>query len=88
MVLHHHELFDGAGSPAGLIGNEVRLTPRIVCIADADAYDAMIGERPYRRGLSRKQARENLCVCRGTQFDPELVEVFVDGLNVGAEDVF
>jgi HD-GYP domain-containing protein (c-di-GMP phosphodiesterase class II) len=84
--LHHHERFDGTGYPAGLKGNDIPLTARIVCIADA--YDAMISERPYRHGLSHRQARENLCVCRGTQFDPELVEVFVDGLNIGAEDVF
>jgi HD-GYP domain-containing protein (c-di-GMP phosphodiesterase class II) len=85
-VLHHHERFDGTGYPAGLGGNDIPLAARIVCIADA--YDAMISDRPYRRGLSRREARENLCLCRGTQFDPDLVEVFVDGLNVGAEDVF
>lgn len=85
-VLHHHERFDGTGYPAGLQGDDIPLTARIVCIADA--YDAMISERPYRHGLSRREARKNLCACRGTQFDPELVEVFVDGLNIGAEDVF
>jgi HD-GYP domain-containing protein (c-di-GMP phosphodiesterase class II) len=67
-VLHHHERFDGTGYPAGLQGNDIPLTARIVCIADA--YDAMISERPYRHGLSRRQVRENLCACRGTQFAP------------------
>lgn len=76
IILHHHERFGGAGYPYGLRGNEIPLGARIVAIADA--YDAMIQDRPYKRKISHDAAVEELRAHAGTQFDPELVEVFCD----------
>jgi diguanylate cyclase (GGDEF)-like protein len=76
IILHHHERFGGAGYPYGLRGNEIPLGARIVAIADA--YDAMIQDRPYKRKISHDAAVDELRRHAGTQFDPELVEVFCD----------
>lgn len=83
-VRHHHERFDGRGYPDGLCGEQIPLAARIVCVADA--FDAMTNDRPYRRRFDASQARGILCANRGTQFDPELVEAFVDGLGIAAGD--
>jgi HD-GYP domain-containing protein (c-di-GMP phosphodiesterase class II) len=74
-VRHHHERFDGRGYPDGLRGESIPITARIVGLVDA--FDAIISDRPYRRGVSPKDARGILCQNSGTQFDPELVEAFV-----------
>ena len=76
IILHHHERFAGHGYPYGLRANEIPLGARIVAIADA--YDAMIHDRPYKRAISHEQAIEELRRHAGTQFDPELVELFCD----------
>ena len=76
IILHHHERFGGAGYPYGLRGHEIPLGARIVAIADA--YDAMIQDRPYKRKISHEAAIEELRAHAGTQFDPELVEIFCD----------
>jgi len=76
IILHHHERFGGAGYPYGLRGHEIPLGARIVAIADA--YDAMIQDRPYKRKISHDAAVDELRRHAGTQFDPELVEVFCD----------
>jgi diguanylate cyclase (GGDEF)-like protein len=76
IILHHHERFGGAGYPYGLRGHEIPLGARIVAIADA--YDAMIQDRPYKRKISHEAAVEELRRHAGTQFDPELVEIFCD----------
>jgi diguanylate cyclase (GGDEF)-like protein len=76
IILHHHERFGGAGYPYGLRGHEIPLGARIVAIADA--YDAMIQDRPYKRKISHEAAVEELQRHAGTQFDPELVEIFCD----------
>jgi diguanylate cyclase (GGDEF)-like protein len=76
IILHHHERFGGAGYPYGLRGHEIPLGARIVAIADA--YDAMIQDRPYKRKISHEAAIEELRRHAGTQFDPELVEIFCD----------
>jgi diguanylate cyclase (GGDEF)-like protein len=73
-ILHHHEHYDGKGYPSGLKGDSIPLEGRILAIADA--YDAMTSPRPYREQLSAQQALEELRRCAGTQFDPELVELF------------
>ncbi len=75
IVLHHHEWFDGHGYPHGLAGAEIPIGSRIVAIADA--YEAMISDRPYKRAMPHQAALEELRRQRGIQFDPELVDVFV-----------
>jgi diguanylate cyclase (GGDEF)-like protein len=75
IVLHHHEWWDGHGYPHGLAGAEIPIGSRIVAIADA--YEAMISERPYSRALSHEQALAELVRSRGIQFDPDLVDLFV-----------
>ncbi|MCT4661368.1 MAG: HD domain-containing protein [Tissierellales bacterium] len=71
---YHHERYDGRGYMAGLSGDEIPLEARMIAIADA--YDAMTTDRPYRKGLSHEIAMEEIQKNSGTQFDPELVEVF------------
>lgn len=74
-VRHHHERWDGLGYPFGLRGDAIPRLARVVAIADA--YDAMISDRPYRPALSIAAAREELRRGRGTHFDPELVDAFL-----------
>ena len=76
IILHHHERYAGHGYPYGLRANEIPLGARIVAIADA--YDAMVHDRPYKRAISHEQAIDELRRHAGTQFDPELVELFCD----------
>jgi diguanylate cyclase (GGDEF)-like protein len=75
-ILHHHERWDGDGYPDGLAGEEIPLEARIVCVADS--FSAMTAERPYRKRMSLDQACAELERCAGTQFDPEVVRIFVD----------
>jgi diguanylate cyclase (GGDEF)-like protein len=74
VVLHHHERFNGGGYPHGLKGNEIPLGARIVSVADA--YHAMVHDRPYSSALTHEEALDELRRNAGTQFDPEVVEVF------------
>jgi len=74
-VAHHHEHYDGNGYYAQLKGEEIPLGARILSIADA--FHAMISDRPYRQGLSVDVAINELIRCKGTQFDPKLVDIFV-----------
>lgn len=74
-ILKHHEWWNGEGYPLRLKGEEIPLECRILAVADA--YDAMTTDRPYRKGLSKEKALEELVRCAGTQFDPYLVEIFV-----------
>jgi putative two-component system response regulator len=74
-IRHHHEHWNGAGYPDGLKGREIPLSARIVAIADA--FDAMTTDRPYRSALSLEQARAILNDGKGTQWDPDLVELFL-----------
>lgn len=76
---HHHERFDGRGYPDGLKGEEIPLFSRILLIADT--FDAMTSSRPYRKGLSMETAFSELQEFSGTQFDPNIVEVFIKGMN-------
>lgn len=78
IIRHHHENFDGTGYPDGLSATDIPLVARIVAISDA--YDAMISDRPYRRGMSHKTAVEILTGGAGSQWDPKLVEMFVRAL--------
>jgi putative nucleotidyltransferase with HDIG domain len=74
IVLSHQEFFDGTGYPRGLKGEEIPLGARIFAVADA--VDTMISDQPYRRALPLSRAREEIRRCSGSQFDPEVVEVF------------
>jgi HD-GYP domain-containing protein (c-di-GMP phosphodiesterase class II) len=76
IILHHHERYAGHGYPYGLRGTEIPLGARIVAVADA--YDAMVNDRPYKRAVSHDAAVAELRRHAGTQFDPELVNVFCD----------
>jgi response regulator RpfG family c-di-GMP phosphodiesterase len=71
----HHEAWDGSGYPQGLMGGNIPLIGRIVAIADA--YDAMTSDRAYRKALPHDIACGELERCSGTQFDPEIVEIFL-----------
>ena len=82
VIRSHHEHWDGTGYPDGLAGEEVPLSARIFAVADA--LDAMTGERPYRRPASWEAAREEIFTQSGRQFDPDIVQVFLeesDGLR-------
>lgn len=75
----HHERFDGKGYPLGLKGHDIPLAARIILIADT--FDAMTSTRPYRKGLPYEVAFEELLQFSGTQFDPELVQLFIEGMR-------
>jgi len=75
IVAQHHEWFDGSGYPAGLAGENISVHARILAIADC--YDAVVSDRPYRKGLPKQQALEMLRQKSGTQFDPTLIELFM-----------
>jgi putative two-component system response regulator len=79
IVRAHHERWDGRGYPDGLGGDEIPIGARIVSIVDA--HDAMTHDRPYRARLSGEDAVEELLRHRGTQFDPELTDLFVGNLE-------
>jgi HD-GYP domain-containing protein (c-di-GMP phosphodiesterase class II) len=74
-VLHHHERYDGDGYPAGLAGDNIPLVARVLALADA--FDAMSSTRAYRPARSRAQVCAELQQCTGTQFDPNLVSLFL-----------
>ncbi len=75
VVLCHHEQFDGRGYPYGLAGDEIPLEARIFSLADT--VDAITSDRPYRLGQSFEVARREIEKYGGSQFDPQLVEVFL-----------
>ena len=75
-ILSHHERWDGKGYPLGLKGEEIPYLARIVSILDS--YDAMTSDRPYKEKMSNKKACEEIKRCSGTQFDPSLVEIFLE----------
>ena len=75
VVRHHHERWDGKGYPDGLEGAETPQSARIISITDA--FDAMISDRPYRKGMPVQEAMKEIKKGAGTQFDPTLVEAFL-----------
>ena len=75
-ILHHHERYDGSGYPDNLQGVAIPLEARIIAVADA--FDAMISERPYKKGYSVEEALEELKRGAGSQFDPAVVTCFSD----------
>ncbi len=74
-ILSHHENYDGKGYPRGLKGEEIPIRARIIALADA--YDAMISDRPYRKGMSHLDAIKEIKRCRGMQFDPNVTDIFL-----------
>ena len=75
-VQYHHERYDGKGYPDGRKGEQIYLGSRIIAVADA--YDAMITKRPYRKKpLTKQEAVKELKSNSGTQFDPKIVEIFL-----------
>jgi putative nucleotidyltransferase with HDIG domain len=76
-VLYHHERIDGSGYPKGIREDEIPLESKIISIADA--YDAMVSLRPYKkRKITKEEAIEELIRCSDTQFDGEIVKVFIE----------
>ena len=82
IISGHHEYWDGSGYPRGLSGEDIPIGARIITIVDA--YDAMTTDRPYRAALSEEEALRRLRAARGTQFDPNLLDVFLDLVASGA----
>jgi HD-GYP domain-containing protein (c-di-GMP phosphodiesterase class II) len=75
-VLAHHERWDGGGYPKGIKGEEILWKARVIAVADA--FDAMTCARPYRDAMSTEAAAAELKASAGTQYDPDIVKVFVD----------
>jgi len=78
-ALSHHERWDGKGYPKGLKGTEIPLYSRIINVADS--FEAMTANRPYRKGMSVKDAITEIENCSGTQFDPKVAKIFIDMMN-------
>jgi len=74
IIKHHHERIDGNGYPDGLHGDEIPLLARILCLADS--YDAMIADRPYKKGMEKENAFSEIRKKTGTQFDADAVKAF------------
>lgn len=85
MVKHHHERYDGRGYPSGLAGEDIPLYARIVTIADS--FDAMTSDRSYRPRFTLYKALEELERCKGTQFDPALVELFIEEIHNNKDQI-
>ena len=75
MVLQHHERFDGKGYPGGISGNDIDIGARILAVADV--YDALISDRPYRKGWAAENVIAYIRKEAGRQFDPDVAEVFL-----------
>ncbi len=78
-VKHSHERWDGSGYPDGLAGEDIPIEARILSVADA--FEAMTTDRPYRQALGPQAAKEELRRCAGSQFDPRVVEAFLQVLS-------
>ena len=76
IIRHHHERFDGKGYPDNLKGEDIPLLARILSVADV--YDALITDRSYRQGMSDSVAVKIIKENAGSQFDPKIVDVFLD----------
>ena len=75
VVRHHHERWDGQGYPDKIGGEEIPYKARIISICDC--FDALVSDRPYRQGMSLKEAMREIKAGAGTQFDPVITEVFL-----------
>ncbi len=86
VIRHHHERFDGAGYPDNLSGDKIPLGARIIAVADT--FDAMTSDRAYRKGLPPDVAKQELLDNSGTQFDPNIVQIFIDIFDRKYKDNF
>ncbi|MEW5795796.1 MAG: HD domain-containing phosphohydrolase [Candidatus Zixiibacteriota bacterium] len=84
-IIAHHERYDGHGYPRGLQGGEIPIEGRLLSVVDT--FDAVMSDRPYRVGASLRKAVGELTRHAGTQFDPDLVRVFLDVLRSGSVDL-
>ncbi len=78
-VYYHHERYDGKGYPTGLAGDKIPIEGRILAVVDT--FDAVTSDRPYRTAGTWEDARKELQDCAGTQFDPNLVNIFIEVLT-------
>ncbi|MGI9056669.1 MAG: diguanylate cyclase [Pyrinomonadaceae bacterium] len=84
-VKHHHEMWNGKGYPNGLSGEAIPLTARILAVADS--YDTLRGASPFRPAGSREEALKTLVREAGIQFDPKIVDIFIDNLKTFEDSV-
>lgn len=77
----HHERYDGTGYPDKLKGTEIPLIARIIAVADS--YDAMTTTRKYRQSMNSDQVRQELIKGKGTQFDPEIIDIMIELIDTG-----
>lgn len=75
IILYHHERYDGKGYPYGLQNDEIPFLAKLVSIADS--FEAMIADRPYRKGMNQDDALAEISRCSGTQFEPYLAQIFI-----------
>jgi putative nucleotidyltransferase with HDIG domain len=78
-ILHHHEHYDGSGYPQEISGNDIPLFARIISVADA--YDAILSDRPYRAAADNEKAVRELASCSGKHFDPLVINAFLDAVR-------
>ena len=76
VALHHHEQWDGSGYPQGLAAEAIPLAGRLVAVADV--FDALCSKRPYKEAMAPDQAFAEIVRGRGSHFDPQLVDIFID----------
>jgi putative nucleotidyltransferase with HDIG domain len=79
IVRHHHERYDGKGYPDGLSGRSISIEARILCVVDS--FDAMLSDRPYAKRKTLEEACNELNRCAGSQFDPQIVEIFINEIR-------
>lgn len=79
IVLHHHERWDGNGYPQSMASTEIPLGARIIAVADS--FQAMVSDRPYRKGMKQEAALAEIKRCEGTQFDPQIVAIFLKNME-------
>ena len=84
-IIQHHERYDGRGYPYGIPGDEISLKARILAVIDT--FDAMLTDRPYRRSLTLFRAKEELKQGAGSQFDPYVVNAFLDMFEAREEEL-
>lgn len=79
MIKHHHERFEGKGYPDGLVGHDIPLGARIIAVAET--FDMLVSDLPWRAAMPLDNALEEIKKCAGSQFDPMIVDIFVDLLQ-------